>query len=581
MIRDALDGLWLAFQQPRRILATYEHGDIMELLVEAERATRDEGRWAVGVISYEAAPAFDEALQTHRPLPQTPLLWFGLYDAPEIVDLLPWPKADAFELGELRPGLDVHTYAEAIAQIKSAIARGDTYQVNYTFPLSADFRGSAWDFFLRMQHNQQARFAAYVETEELVIASASPELFFYRDGDEIWMRPMKGTAPRGASPEEDARLARELSESAKNQAENVMIVDMIRNDLGRIAHTGSVETTDLFRIESYPTLFQMTSTVQAHTDVTLPQLLSAIYPSASITGAPKVRTMQIIRALEREARGVYTGAIGFLSPHGRAQFNVAIRTAVIHKSSGQMRYSVGSGIVWDSTAAQEYDECLLKARVLTQPLTDFHLLETLLLSQPEGYALLERHLRRLCASARYFHFPCPLAAIRQRLGALAATLPGGEYKVRLLLDEQGAILIESHPLQETAIPQRVALASFPVEPDDPFLRHKTTHRQVYEAALRDHPEVDDVILWNRRNELTESARANLILSLGGEMLTPALSSGLLPGTLRDELLAISNIREAVLPVETLFMADGVFLINSVRGIIPAELQEAERMGEGE
>lgn len=569
-MRDARSGRWLAFGPPRRILTAHAYHEIPPLLARLESIIQREGVWAAGFISYEAAPAFDSAMRVHVPA-SLPLVWFGLYDPPILHEILPWPEPQAFRLSELQPGLDAAGYTAVIARIQAAIARGDTYQVNFTFPLQATCQGDPWQGFLALQHNQRGRFGAFIQGDDWAIASASPELFFYREGGRVWMRPMKGTAPRGASPKEDTRLARELAASEKNRAENVMIVDMIRNDLGRIARVGSVQTTDLFRIEPYPTLFQMTSTVQARTDASFPDLLAALFPSASITGAPKIRTMQIIHALEPDPRGVYTGAIGFLAPDGRAQFNVAIRTAVIHPRDGMLTYHVGSGVVWDSEPSQEYAECLLKARVLTQPLPDFQLLESLRWTPDHGYILLERHLDRLCASARYFHYPCPLPAIRHQLDALAASLPRREHKVRLRVDAAGQVAIEAAPLQNLPSPQRLKLASFPVEPDDPFLRHKTTHRPVYAAALREHPDADDVILWNRRGELTETTRANLILALDGKMVTPAASSGLLPGTFRAELLAHGNVQEAVLPVEALTQADAVYLINSVRGIVPAEI----------
>ncbi len=574
LVRDARSGVWLGFQAPKRVLHTYRTDRVLALLAEVERAVQEEGLWAVGFLSYEAVPAFDKALKNHPPLPQTPLTWFGLFTEPTTIETLPWPDLKTFRLHPLRYKLDEPAYSQAIQRIKQAIARGDTYQVNFTFPVVAMLDGSPWAFFLWMQHNQYARFAAYLKTDDLTIASASPELFFYQDHDRLWMRPMKGTAPRGATAAEDREIARQLAHSAKNRAENVMIVDMIRNDLGRIAHVGSVHTPDLFRIEPYPTLYQMTSTVQARSDASFVEILGALFPSASITGAPKVRTMELIHELEPEPRGIYTGSIGFLSPHGQAQFNVAIRTAVIHHATQRMRYGVGSGIVWDSTAASEYRECLLKAQILTRPRPSFHLLETIRWTSDQGYALLERHLTRICASAHYFHFPCSIQNLRERLQTLTTAFTEPAYRVRLLLSPHGEIQIEASPLQPLPQPWRVQLATFPIEPDNPFLRHKTTLRTHYEAARRDHPQVDDVILWNRRGELTESTIANLVLVMGEEKLTPPASSGLLPGTLREELLQQGVLREAILPKEALFQADAIYLINSVRGFIPAILDPA-------
>ncbi len=573
LMRDARTGQWLIFRHPRRVVATHDLATVRPLMSDIERAVREQGLWAAGFLSYEAGPAFDAALAAHSPLGDVPLLWFGLFDAPERLETLPWPRSDAFHLGPLQSPMNATAYTTTIAAIKAAIARGDVYQVNFTFPIFAPFDGDPRTFFLHIQQNQHARFAAYLEIGDLVISSASPELFFYRDHERVWMRPMKGTAPRGNAIAEDERLAQELAASLKNRAENVMIVDMVRNDLGRIAEIGSVRTTDLFRIESYPTLFQMTSTVQARTSASLVRLLDAVFPAASITGAPKVSATRIIRQLETGPRGVYTGAIGFLSPDSRAQFNVAIRTAVIHRKAQTLRYDVGSGVVWDSEADSEFDECWLKAQALTRPIPRFQLLESLLWTPEQGFVLLDRHLHRMCASASTFRFPCPVETMRQRLDALIRTLPPRQHKIRLLLASDGSIHIEAALLQPASTPQRIALASFPVEPDDLFLRHKTTRREIYETAMRAHPQEDDVLLWNRRGELTESARANLVLSLGGQMWTPAASSGLLPGVLRAELLAQGKIREAILTKDDLHSADAVYLINSVRGWMPATVVE--------
>ncbi len=401
---------------------------------------------------------------------------------------------------------------------------------------------------------------------------------------------MKGTAPRGRTPEEDLAAARALRASAKDRAENVMIVDMTRNDLGRVARPGSVEVRRLFEVERYPTLFQLTSEVAAETAAPLDELFAALFPCASITGAPKVRTMEILNGLESTPRGVYTGAVGLVAPGGRARFSVAIRTAHVAPAAGAgpglcFEYGTGGGVVWDSSPAGELAESRTKALVLTRGEAPFELLETLLWEPRRGYRLLDRHLARLAASAEYFGFPLDVAAARRRLGELAAGLPARRHKVRLRCAPDGGLSLGAAPLDHRRHPWRVALARRPVDARDRFLFHKTTRRRIYEEALDQARAeagaqgVDDVLLWNRAGELTESTVANLVLSLEGELLTPPVAAGLLAGTLRAELLARRRIRERRLVPADLARSDAIFLVNSLRGWIPARRVAAR--GEGE
>jgi para-aminobenzoate synthetase/4-amino-4-deoxychorismate lyase len=342
---------------------------------------------------------------------------------------------------------------------------------------------------------------------------------------------------------------------------------MIRNDLGRVARVGSVAVPELFAVERYPTLLQMTSTVTALTDAPLTDVLAAAFPCASITGAPKRRTMELLRDLEIGPRGVYTGAIGVVLPGRRAQFNVAIRTAVIDRQRGTAVYHVGSGVVWDSDAAAEFDECRLKARVLSAPpMPPFQLLESLLWTPGEGYALRADHLRRLADSAEYFGYPVDRAEVERRLDALAAGL-AAPSKVRLLVGPGGAIEVEARPLAEgaTTEPLRLGLARGAVSSADVWLYHKTTHREAYSAARASRPDCDEVILWNERGELTEATTSNVVLEMDGGRWTPPVSAGLLAGTLRARLLAAGQIAERTLTAGDLARAERIWLINSVRG----------------
>jgi para-aminobenzoate synthetase/4-amino-4-deoxychorismate lyase len=457
-------------------------------------------------------------------------------------------------------------YDEAVTRIKDYIASGETYQVNYSIRLRAPFSGDPWMLFLELVQAQQAEYGAYVDAGRFSICSASPELFFCLDGNRLTSRPMKGTAARGLTALEDDAQARWLHHSEKNRAENVMIVDMVRNDMGRVAASGTVQVPRLFEVERYPTLWQMTSTVTARTEASLRDITAALFPCASITGAPKPRTMEIIAELETTPRRVYTGAIGFIAPNRRAQFNVAIRTVVIDRDEAQAEYGVGGGILWESECSDEYRECQIKARVLTTRQPDFSLLETMLWIPEQGYFLLEHHLDRLRGSAEYFGVPADMERIRQELTNVAGSLEGKPHRVRLLVTRDGAVSCEATLLTDGAAarPVQLKLAPTPVNSSNPFLYHKTTHRQVYDAARAACTECDDVLLWNEREEITETCIANVVVRLDGELVTPPVHCGLLPGTFRAWLLEQGTVRERVVTVEALKRSTCIYVANSVR-----------------
>ncbi|HUE82562.1 MAG TPA: chorismate-binding protein, partial [Pyrinomonadaceae bacterium] len=407
----------------------------------------------------------------------------------------------------------------------------------------------------------------------LKVISLSPELFFDRRGSRVLARPMKGTIKRGRWTAEDEALAKSLAASSKDRAENVMIVDLIRNDLGKVAVPGQVNVSRLYDVEQYPTLWQMTSTVEAtlRPDVGLADLLAALFPCGSVTGAPKVSTMRIIRDLEPFPRGIYTGAIGLIRPGGDCTFNVAIRTLLLDSSTGDVTFGVGGGVTIDSTADREYDECLLKSSFLNAPQQPFRLLESILLEDGEFF-LLDLHLKRLHDSASYFGFRHQRSEVLEKLERLRLEHSIGRWKVRLLLSKEGELMSEVLALQaDDSQPLRVGLASDPIQSNHRFLFHKTTNRAVYEQALRARPDCDDVLLWNERGEITEATIANLVLPHGEDLWTPVLSSGLLPGVFREELLAKGKIRERVIRVQELQEAESFFLINSVQKWRKAEL----------
>ena len=553
------DEQWLRFSEPLEILQTACLDEVIPLLERAVKADC----YVAGWLSYEVAGAFDEALKT-GPAGTVPLMAIGLFKSVERLAILPEAVGEG-SLSGLVASVDERAFESAIHSIKEQIAAGATYQVNYSYRLEGEFMGNAYGFFRSLVTGQNAAYAAYVELDNWAVCSASPELFFRLKEGVLESRPMKGTARRGRTPMEDEALADGLRHSEKNRAENIMIVDMIRNDLGRVAETGSVKTVETFALERYPTVWQMTSTVRGVVKGSVLDIFRALFPCASITGAPKVKTMELIESLETEPRGVYTGSVGYWGPNGDGQFNVAIRTAVIDMMHGRLTYGVGGGIVWDSDAMSEYAETLAKAEVLLGERPDFDLLETVLWTPEAGVYLLVRHVERLIASAEFFGRSVDQDALTQLLGSLKGSEP---LRVRLLLDEQGLLRMEQKPLQalNEGGPLRVQLASEPIDRGDRWLYHKTTHRAVYAAAEAERVDCEEVILWNREGEVTEGTIFNLAVERQGKWVTPPVTSGLLGGVMRAELLASGAMVEGIILVEELREAGCFRLFNSVRGV---------------
>ncbi len=565
---------WLFFSRPLTTLVAERQADVVPVLAEVEKHTRA-GRWVAGFLTYEAAPALDPALASYGK-GWLPLVWWGVFEAPQEVRLsATGVRTAGIEAAEIeardidwQPALPQDHYREALRQIHEHIAAGDTYQVNYTFPLEARLTVDPAVFFADLCRAQRSRYSAFIDTRDFALCSASPELFFSLNDERIVTRPMKGTARRGRYPGEDAREAAALRSSEKNRAENLMIVDMMRNDLGRIATPGSITVDELFAVEKYPTIHQLTSTVSATTQAPIGEILRSLFPSASITGAPKIATSHIIKALETGPRGAYTGSIGFMGPGRRAQMNVAIRTATINRSTHRATYGTGGGIVWDSSAAAEYEECRTKALVLRRAEPHFSLLETLVWRPRSGYFLLDRHLERLLATARYFDVPLQREAVQRELEQAADNFQALRHRIRLMVHRDARIELAAEPWACSGRTEwNLVSDDRPIDASDPFLFHKTTHRAVYEQARRRHSHADEVVLWNSRGELTESTRANLVLLVEGRRLTPPVECGLLAGTYRAELLARGKIHEHVLTVADFEAAEEVFLINSVRGWI--------------
>jgi para-aminobenzoate synthetase/4-amino-4-deoxychorismate lyase len=468
-------------------------------------------------------------------------------------------------VGALQPSIDSEAYAAAVYRIKRLIFDGDCYQVNFTFPLEFEWFGSPLALYARLRECQPVRYGGFVGDARHGVVSLSPELFLERHGERLVTRPMKGTAPRSASPGQ-------LRNSAKDCAENLMIVDLLRNDLGRVADRGSVVVDRLFDIEEYPTLWQMVSEVSAKVGRRgFGEILRALFPCGSITGAPKIRAMQIAAELESTERGIYTGALGWLAPDGDFRLNVAIRTLELGLD-GKGKLGIGSGIVADSQPEAEWQECLLKSSFLRDCDPGLLLIETLRLDNGL-YPRLAGHLERLRNSAAWLGFVCSDVRVVEWLTEQPAT---GTWRVRLTLAKDGAIEVRSFPLGVEPTGQRSAmLAATPIEAGYPLRRHKTTDRAPYDEALKaleGDPLLFDVIFLNERGEVAEGARSNVFVERDGILLTPPLASGALPGVLRAELLAEGRAREALLWPEDL--ANGFWLGNALRGLVRVDLRSA-------
>ncbi|WP_137895672.1 aminodeoxychorismate synthase component I [Ramlibacter sp. 2FC] len=552
-----------AFGAPRQELVARSLDQVRPVL-EAVQAQARQGRWCVGYLRYEAAPAFDPALAVHPA--DGPLAWFGVHDAPQ-----PWPEAEGQAQAQWDQGLSRSAFDQGMAAIHRAIADGQLYQLNYTAPLLGRLQGSPRALFQALRRAQPGGYAAFIDSGEEQLLSVSPELFFDWDGARLLARPMKGTAPRGATPEQDAALAERLRSSAKERAENVMIVDLLRNDLSRLALPHTVRVPELFRLEALPSVWQMTSDVVARTrpGTTLADVFAALFPCGSVTGAPKVQAMRLIRELEPEPRGVYCGVVGVVRPGGAARFNVAIRTVTAR--GGQLRCGIGSGITADATAEGEWQEWRHKRAFLDRASQPFELLETLALEDgvPRDAAA---HLARMARAAAHFGYPWDEASLRQALDALARAHPEGLWRLRLLLDARGGVQAQAYAMQATLQPVRLKLADRPLEQaDSEFVRFKTTRRAHYEAFEPTMPGWFDTLLWNPRGELTECTRGNIALNIDGRWLTPALEAGLLDGVGRQRWLREGRVAEALLRVEDLGRASGLAFFNSLRGWLAAEL----------
>lgn len=586
---DARHGDSLFFFDPLETL-TLHAGDSVVAWFDALESRLDAGFCLAGWLGYEAGCLLDPALsalasaEADREL----LGWFGVYRRPERFSREAVEAEDAAaarrscEVSALDFEFSEAEYCRKIDRLRAEIAAGNVYQTNFTGRCRFTFEGAPEALYVAMKRRQPSPWSAFLNTGERVVLSFSPELFFVRSGCQIETMPMKGTAPRRERREDDLAEKAGLARCEKNRAENLMIVDLLRNDLGRICATGSVRASGLFETQSYPTLHQMVSTVRGELRpaTRLHALFRALFPSGSVTGAPKVRAMQLIGELEQSPRGVYTGAVGFMLPEGRMAFNVAIRTIELQGRSGL--YGTGSGIVWDSDPRAEYRECMLKTRILSDLVPPAAssvpgIFETMQWNGWE-FLLAGDHLARLASSASALGFAFDRSAIAAALSDKAESLRalGGRHRVRLALHRDGGVSITSEPfsLDQSGQPVRVCIAAERVDSGDPLLRHKTVARERCDHAFREAQEkgFGEALFLNERGEITEGAISNVLARIGGRWLTPPESSGLLNGVFRRYLLRTRPwITEKAITLDELRRADMALICNALRGVRRAEI----------
>lgn len=581
----------------RGLIEILSTDDVAQVANTIERAAlaAESGKWAAGFVTYDAAPGLDPVLEVPgsagtgsaraggagQPLP---LVWFGVFDELIESDPIGLPSPERLEVS-VSSRLSAEDHHCEVESIRSSIAAGDVYQVNLTHQLAAAWPAEPEELYRRLVWGQRSQFGCFIDLGPVAVASASPELFFERRGRIITTRPMKGTRRRGRFPGEDERLAAELTASVKDRAENVMIVDLLRNDIGRLAEIGSVHVEGLFAVEQYPTVWQMTSTVHGRLPsyCSMVEVFRSLFPCGSVTGAPKIAAMAEIARLEAERRGVYCGAIGSFAPPDaevQARFSVAIRTAVVERDGGRTRYGSGGGITWSSDPVDEYNELMAKARVLTGvPFAAFELLETMRAGPIDGpvggpsigIALIDRHLDRMATSAAHLSFRFDraeaMALVHERLALLDAPA-----RIRLRCTVLGELNIDVGPLPATGSePVRLAIDSDPIDERSPWLFHKTTNRLLYERRRARFPDADDVVLVNRSGHVTETTISSLAALIDGQWLTPPVEDGCLPGVARAHALASGDVLEASISVEQLCAAESILVMNAVRGTRSARI----------
>ena len=571
ILRNKKDDSWRIFSSPVEVLYTHELQNVKEVLNKAQNKVEKKNLIAAGYLSYEAAPAFDSAYCVNKK-GSLPLICFGLFKDYKTEITLESNNHESAEAIEWEIATNQTHYEIHLKYIKDQIKLGNTYQVNYTLRKHSKCIANPYGFFL--EKVQDAPYAAFIESDEHTIISTSPELFFKLSDESLICKPMKGTSKRGRTLNEDIALMKELKNSEKDKAENIMITDMLRNDMGKISDTGSVKVLSEFDIEKYPTVWQMTSSVKSQTRASITAIFEALFPCASVTGAPKVSSMKIISEIEDQPREIYTGAIGYIAPNNEAQFSVPIRTILSNKKIDRSVYGTGSGIVWDSEWEKEWDECQNKSAILSVSHQNFELFETMRWDSNRGIFLEELHLNRLKDSAEFYNFKFSHEKINDKLHDYLKNLePESEKIIRLFLAKDGETRLTTSAYKEhnKDKSQLISLAMQPVDSDDLSLYHKTTIRGIYEDATGENPDCDDVLLWNEDGHITESTISNIIFKKDSEYFTPPISCGLLGGTYRTHLINQGHLVERIIPKTEINLYSEIYLINSVRGKYPVKL----------
>ena len=574
--RSGTNWPWV-FAEPISIVCASAPEEVEAAIRSIERELKC-GRYVAGYVSYEFGYLLEPRLALLIPRARAvPLLWFGIFKQPSVIEFpddyfAGLAQGNAYA-GPLTHEWNEEAYGLRFRRLHELIAAGDIYQANLSFRSSFAFAGDPLKLYVNLRKSAAAGHCAYVDDGTRQILSLSPELFFSVSPDlSVTARPMKGTTARSGDPGSDAAARAHLQTSDKERAENLMIVDLLRNDLGRIARSGTVSVEELFAIETYPTLHQMVSTITASLKpcVGVRQVLQALFPCGSVTGAPKIRAMEVIADLESSVRGIYCGAIGHFAPDRSAKFNVAIRTLTIIGARGEL--GIGGAVVHDSRLESEYAECLLKARYFEAARRPLELVETLRWRGFDGFTRLDRHLARMCGSAGAFGIPFDERSARRALNG-AVRDGAGQMRVRLRLSEDGSFACVAEPLQDSSLMWRFMISNIRVSSGDLLRRHKTSWRDLYEAELEQARALgcDEVVFLNERGEVTEGSRTNIFVRTGGRLATPDLSCGLLNGCLRQELIEVKVCEERTLLGTDLGQLKEIYLGNSLRGLMRAEL----------
>ncbi|MCK9573134.1 MAG: aminodeoxychorismate synthase component I [Candidatus Omnitrophica bacterium] len=561
-------------------ILTFNYKDDVDAFFKKAEKFSEQGQWLCGFFSYEFAYCLEPALLHLKEKNNFPLAWLAcckksvkIINREHLLSRANRQSRGQFRVNNIKPSVSYRRYAKAIETIQKYLGNGTNYQTNFTFKIKFSFHGDILSFYLALRKAQPTSYMALINTGEYFIVSLSPELFFKRDGNKITTKPMKGTLGRGNTLSEDKINESKLTADKKIMAENLMIVDLLRNDLGRVSK--KVWVPELFSAEKYRTLYQMTSTVSAKlkNSAGIREIFSSLFPSGSVTGAPKIKTMEIIKELEKEPRNIYTGAIGYISPDKSSCFNVAIRTITLSANKGEM--GIGGGIVYDSSAKKEYEEALLKAKFLTQGFNSFSIIETMLWTAKKGYFLVDLHLSRLKKSCEYFSINLEAGLLEKKLNILAKQLKtkGDKFKIKILADFGGGFTLEYLPFDEPELPVKIRVSSQGVNPRDIFLYHKTTKRELYERERKKAQSLGffEAIFLNKRGELTEGSISNIFVLKNGILYTPPVKCGLLPGILREHLLRNGRAKEKVLREKDIKKAQKLYIGNSVRGLLEAKL----------